>query len=76
LSFKIFMWDFGCWKYEDLIVFTSIILSIIFTIGNLMWLINWTFFEKNIKIYFIILLNIITPTYLLILAYEIFGAYM
>jgi hypothetical protein len=76
MSYKIFMWDFGCWHYGDIVVVISIILSIILTIGNLMWLINLTFFDKNIKIYFIILLNIITPIYLLVLAYEVFCAYM
>ena len=76
VSFKIFMWDFEGWNYMDLLTFISIIFSITNTIGILMWLINWTFYEKSIKIYLIILLNIITPISLFKLTYEVFGAYM
>jgi hypothetical protein len=49
----------------------NIILCIIFIIGIIMWLINWTLYKEGISKIKIILLNIVTPISMVILYFEI-----
>jgi hypothetical protein len=76
IDISFYLWGYQNNISDNIIANISIILSIIFTIGISMWLIKWTFYEKSIKKYIIIILNILTPIYLLKLAYEIFVSSM
>jgi hypothetical protein len=49
----------------------SVIVSIIILIGLFMWLIYLTFYDNKIRVWKILLVNIITPIYVIFLYFEI-----
>jgi hypothetical protein len=63
-------------KYDFIFISILIFYGIIIFIGFLMWLINWTFYESNIKRICIIMLNLITYISLVKLILEIYVSFL